>query len=409
MLDPGIFLNKLRALGVEFFTGVPDSLLKNLCAELGALPGHVRVTAANEGGAVALAAGHYLGTGAPALVYMQNSGQGNAFNPLVSLAAPEVYGIPMLLLVGWRGQPGGKDEPQHVKQGIITRRIFEGMDIPCEILSEDWSEAEGQLARIVGDIRAREAPAALLVRGGTFQRGSASAGEESDCQDRPFPLSREKAIERVLACAPEGAVFVSTTGHISRELYECRERSGVAHERDFLTVGSMGHASQIAMGLALSRPDRPVLCLDGDGAVLMHMGALAIIGQSSCRNLYHVVLNNGAHDSVGGQRTVALQIDLVRIAEACGYRHVATARVLGEIEEALESFSRNEGPSSNGGPSFLEIRVSRGHRDDLGRPRSSPERNKRALRGTIGERAPEERGPGKRASRERDAKGLLGN
>ena len=403
MLDPGIFLNKLRALGVEFFTGVPDSLLRNFCAELGALPGHVRVTAANEGGAVALAAGHYLGTGAPALVYMQNSGQGNAFNPLVSLAAPEVYGIPMLLLVGWRGQPGGKDEPQHVKQGIITRRIFEGMDIPCEILSEDWSEAEGQLARIVGDIRAREAPAALLVRGGTFQRGSASADGDSDCQAQCLPLSREAAIERVLACAPEGAVFVSTTGHISRELYECREKDGMSHDRDFLTVGSMGHASQIAMGLALSRPDRPVLCLDGDGAVLMHMGALAIIGQSSCRNLYHVVLNNGAHDSVGGQRTVALQIDLVRIAEACGYRHVATARVLGEIEEALESFSRN------GGPSFLEIRVSRGHRDDLGRPRSSPERNKRALRGTIGERAPEERGPGKRASRERDAKGLLGN
>ena len=337
-------------------------------------------------------------SGAPALVYMQNAGQGNAFNPLVSLAAPEVYGIPMLLLVGWRGEPGGKDELQHVKQGIITRRIFEGMDIPCEILSEGWSEAEGQLARIVGDIRAREAPAALLVRGGTFQSSTASVDGESDGRDRRLPLSREAAIERVLACAPEGAVFVSTTGHISRELYECRERKGMSHDRDFLTVGSMGHASQIAMGLALSRPDRPVLCLDGDGSVLMHMGALAIIGQSSCRNLYHVVLNNGAHDSVGGQRTVALQVDLVKIAEACGYRRVAAARIFEEIEEALGSFSRKEGPS------FLEIRVNRGHRDDLGRPRSSPQRNKRALMGAMGERAPE-----KGASMKRDAKGLLGN
>ena len=172
----------------------------------------------------------------------------------------------------------------------------------------------------------------------------------------------------------------------------------MSHDRDFLTVGSMGHASQIAMGLALSRPDRPVLCLDGDGSVLMHMGALAIIGQSSCRIVYHGVLNNGAHDSVGGQRTVALQIDLVKIAEACGYRRVAAARIFEEIEEALGSFSRKEGPS------FLEIRVNRGHRDDLGRPRSSPQRNKRALIGAMGERT-----PGEWASRERDAKSLLGN
>lgn len=386
MLDPDVFLNKLCDLGIVFFAGVPDSLLQNFCAALGELPGRMQVTAANEGGAVALAAGHYLGTGAPALVYMQNSGQGNAFNPLVSLAVPEVCGIPMLLLVGWRGEPGERDEPQHVKQGAITRRIFEGMDIPCEILLEDWSEAEEQLERIIGDVRMREMPVALLVRRGTFRKGAAPT--EAARQELRLPLSREEAIERVLAFAPRGAVFVSTTGHISRELYECRERNGMSHDRDFLTVGSMGHASQIAMGLALSRPDQAVFCLDGDGAVLMHMGALALVGQSGCRNLYHVVLNNGAHDSVGGQRTVALQIDLPKIAEACGYRHVAAVCLSEELEGALEPFVRSSGPS------FLEIRVGRGHRENLGRPQEAPERNKRALMDAM---------------EERDAEGLLGN
>ena len=386
MLDPDVFLNKLCDLGIVFFAGVPDSLLQNFCAALGELPGRMQVTAANEGGAVALAAGHYLGTGAPALVYMQNSGQGNAFNPLVSLAVPEVCGIPMLLLVGWRGEPGERDEPQHVKQGAITRRIFEGMDIPCEILSEDWSGAEEQLERIIGDVRMREMPVALLVRRGTFRKGAAPT--EAARQELRLPLSREEAIERVLAFAPRGAVFVSTTGHISRELYECRERNGMSHDRDFLTVGSMGHASQIAMGLALSRPDQAVFCLDGDGAVLMHMGALALVGQSGCRNLYHVVLNNGAHDSVGGQRTVALQIDLPKIAEACGYRHVAAVCLSEELEGALEPFVRSSGPS------FLEIRVGRGHRENLGRPQEAPERNKRALMDAM---------------EERDAEGLLGN
>lgn len=363
MIDSSAFLDWLETAGVDFFAGVPDSLLKNFCACLTDNRPGSHVIAANEGGAVALAAGHWLATSHPALVYMQNSGQGNAVNPLASLADPDVYSIPMLLLVGWRGEPGVKDEPQHVKQGKITLSLFETLGIPVEVIPNDEAAARDLVAASVAKALAESRPVALVVRKGVFGP-YVLQHKPADIAD----LRREAAIEGVLRALPPRAVVVSTTGMISREVYETRERFGQDHSRDFLTVGSMGHALMIALGITKAQPDRPVVCLDGDGASIMQMGNLAIAGQSGCTNLHHIVLNNAAHDSVGGQPTVGGAIDLPAIATACGYR----------IAPSLDTLFA---PAS--APSFLEIRVAKGARADLGRPKEPPQANKALFMDTL--------------------------
>ena len=332
---------------------MPDSLLKSFCAYLTDRCGENHVIAANEGGAVGLAAGHYLATGMPALVYMQNSGQGNAVNPLASLADQDVCSIPVVLLVGWRGEPGGQDEPQHVKQGKITVSLFETLDIPVEILPGDEAAALDMTRKTVEKAMAESRPVALVVRKDLFAEYRLK-NARCDISD----LRREAAIEAILKMLGDDAVVVSTTGMISREVYETRERLGQGHSRDFHVVGSMGHALMVALGIAKSRPDRQVVCIDGDGASIMHMGNMAIAAQSGCRNLAHIVLNNAAHDSVGGQPTVGGAIDLPAIATACGYNR-------------------------NGAPSFREIRVAKGARPDLGRPKEPPQVNKEALMSVL--------------------------
>ena len=352
-IRPDSLVQGLRGSGVDFFTGVPDSLLKSLCAYLTDNCGENHVIAANEGGAVALAAGHYLATGKPALVYMQNSGQGNAVNPLCSLADPDVYSIPLVLLVGWRGEPGVKDEPQHVKQGKVTISLFETLGVPTEILPDDDAAAADVARKMVEQAKAESRPVALVVRKGLFA--------EYKLRNRMpdiAALPREQAIEDILKSLPEGSVVVSTTGMISREVYETRERLGHDHSRDFLTVGSMGHAVMIALGIAKAQPDRRVFCLDGDGASIMQMGNMAIAGQSGCANLTHIVLNNAAHDSVGGQPTVGGSINIAAIAASCGYNRP-------------------------GSPVFREIKVAKGARRDLGRPKEPPQVNKALYMKTL--------------------------
>ncbi len=355
--------------GIQFYTGVPDSLLRDFCAYLtDHVSGTQHVIAANEGGAIGLAAGHYLAKGELGLVYLQNSGQGNAVNPLLSLADPEVYGIPMLLLVGWRGEPGSKDEPQHMKQGRVMMDIFHAMKTPCEILEKDDYTVQAQVERLVALARRESRPVALAVRKGTFEKYRMESSPHN-----PYSLSREEVIQHVARHLPPGAAVIGTTGHISRELYEYRLTQGEGHERDFLTVGSMGHASQIALGVAMAQPERKIYCLDGDGAVLMHMGALAIIGQSQCRNLRHIVLNNGAHISVGGQPTVAFSISLEKMAEASGYAFAKSVDSLERLARALDEMEDVKGPA------FLEVKVSRTARTDLVRPEASPMENRDAF------------------------------
>ena len=368
MVDVAKLVEALQKCGVDFFTGVPDSLLKSFCAYVTDNCGGSHVISANEGGAVGLAAGHCLATGTPALVYMQNSGQGNAVNPLASLADPDVYSIPMVLLVGWRGEPGVKDEPQHVKQGKVTVSLFETLGIPTEILPDDEVAALELTRKMVERAKAESRPVALVVRKGLFA--------EYKLQNKKpdiAVLPREQAIEGVLKALPKDAVVVSTTGMISREVYETRERLGQDHSRDFLTVGSMGHASMIALGIAKAQPYRQVYCLDGDGASIMQMGNMAIVGQSGCSNLTHIVFNNAAHDSVGGQPTVGGAINLMSVAAALGYDVQPLENALRLCASALNK-SR---------PVFVEVKVAKGARKDLGRPKEPPQINKALFMKTL--------------------------
>lgn len=368
MLDVKSYVDILKDHGIDFFTGVPDSLLKSFCAYIQDTEDQEHnIIAANEGAAMGLAAGHYLATGNAACVYMQNSGIGNAVNPLLSLVDEDVYKIPVLLMIGWRGEPGVHDEPQHSKQGKVTLPLLDTMSIPYIVLSEDNDKALEETRKVCEEIKNTGMTHAIVIRKGTFDAYSLQNKDED-----LSALTRERAIEIVLEKIPSNSVIVSTTGMISRELFELREKRGEKHDRDFLTVGSMGHASQIALGIALSKPIR-VVCFDGDGATLMHMGSLAIVGNLKPENYLHIVFNNGAHDSVGGQPTVASCIKLPEIALAVGYRHIYEADDEDSIKEVLEKAILHTGPT------FIEIKVRKGARKDLGRPTTTPTQNKEAL------------------------------
>ncbi|WP_300414322.1 phosphonopyruvate decarboxylase [uncultured Oscillibacter sp.] len=357
-------------LGAEFYTGVPDSQLRPLCDYLmnafGTDPRR-HVIAANEGNAAALAAGYHLATGKTPVVYLQNSGEGNLINPAASLLHRRVYGIPVLFVVGWRGEPGVHDEPQHVYQGAVTIKLLEDMEIPSFVVGPETPEEAVR--------EAMEGFRPLLEAGGNaafvIRKGGLSHDKKADYRNE-YALRREEAIRLIAGAAGEDVV-VSTTGKASRELFELREALGQDHSRDFLTVGSMGHASSIALGAALHRPEARVWCLDGDGALLMHMGALAVIGQAGPENLVHVVLNNGAHESVGGMPTAAGGLDLPGIARACGYPHAVTVRTPEELKRALEEVRDRRTLS------LIEVKCAVGARADLGRPTTTPQENKRAF------------------------------
>lgn len=373
MIRPEYFIEKLRENGIDCFAGVPDSLLKNICAYItDHCDASHNIITANEGAAVGLAAGHYLATGKPACVYMQNSGEGNIINPLASLTDSEVYHIPVLLLIGWRGRPGVHDEPQHVKQGKVTMGLLNTMGINFDVLSKEEDKAGKQIAKAI-DALSRKEVYALVIEKDTFDTYQLSTANSQ----LELPLSREEAIRTVAAALGEKDCIVSTTGMISRELFEYRTAMNQGHERDFLTVGSMGHASQIALGIAMEKPDRRVWCFDGDGATIMHMGSMAIVASKQPGNYVHVVFNNGAHDSVGGQPTVGLNIDLPAVAEAVGYKHVVSVDNKEDLGKELSTLSSHL--STSGGPILLEVRVKKGNRKDLGRPTTTPVENKEAL------------------------------
>ena len=368
MIRPEYFIEKLRENGIDCFAGVPDSLLKNMCAYItDHFDAAHNIIAANEGAAVGLAAGHYLATGQPACVYMQNSGEGNIINPLASLTDQEVYNIPVLLLIGWRGRPGVHDEPQHVKQGKVTTGLLNVMGINYEVLAKEEDKAEKQIAKALKALQNKDM-FALVIEKDTFDEYKLQNVEKND-----LTMSREEAIQTVAAALGEKDCIVSTTGMISRELFEYRAAMNQGHERDFLTVGSMGHASQIALGIALAQPERRVWCFDGDGATIMHMGSMAIVGNKAPKHYVHVVFNNGAHDSVGGQPTVGLKIDLPAIAKAVHYTNAFSVDNKTDLMDALKAVNMVEGPI------LLEVKVKKGNRKDLGRPTTTPIQNKEAL------------------------------
>jgi phosphonopyruvate decarboxylase len=365
MIDPKHYMEMLLELGLEFYAGVPDSVLEEFCACVNeTVGGNSHVISANEGGAIGLAIGHHIGTGKVPVVYMQNSGLGNAVNPLISLASPEVYSVPILLFIGWRGEPGVKDEPQHVHQGRVMMNMLETMDIPAVVLSSDQEIAAKQTLDAMEQAKTIQGPVAIVVKKGLF------TPYEKKRSESQLSVTREAAIIEVASTIEQDAVIIATTGMASRELYEYRTSNALSHERDFLTVGGMGHASQIATGIAMSQPNRKVYCFDGDGAAIMHMGSLGISGMLGVSNLQHIVFNNGAHGSVGGQPTIGFSIDLCQIARACGYRNATRVDKLNEIAAVICSTSKNAGPQ------FIEIRTRPENRADIGRPKSTPVENK---------------------------------
>lgn len=346
-----------RSNGVSFFTGVADSLLAPLNSEIDRLAGDaIHVAAANEGNAVAVAAGHHLATGEVPLVYMQNSGLGNAVNPLTSLAHANVYSIPTVLVIGWRGEPGRADEPQHRFQGAVTLPLLDLLEIPHWLLPEDETAMVETVWKAVRQAATENRAVAVVVRKGSMTDEEATAPNAT----HPHELTRGDVIRLVVDCLPSDAVIVATTGYTGRELAQIRRERNESGTRDVLVVGSMGHASSLALGVALGRPDTTVACIDGDGSFVMHMGAVASVGKVAPVNLVHVVVNNGVHESVGGQPTAATASDLAAIADAVGYRLAVRCRTASEVKTALGE--------AGVGPVLVEVTVRTGSPDNLLRP-----------------------------------------
>lgn len=358
----------VEAIGSDFYTGVPDSQLKALCDYLMNLYGIDKkhhIIAANEGNCVALAAGYHLATGKVPVVYMQNSGEGNIINPVASLLNDKVYAIPMVFIVGWRGEPGIHDEPQHIYQGEVTIKLLEDMGIKTFVIGMETTDEELFCAmESFRNVLAAGKNVAFVIRKGAITYD----GEVEYINGNT--MLREEIIRHIVMVSGEDPI-ISTTGKASRELFETRTTNGQSHQYDFLTVGSMGHSSSIALGIALHKPDMKIWCVDGDGAALMHMGALAVIGANSPENLIHVVINNGAHETVGGMPTVASKIDFVAMAKACGYPNAVAVDTIEQLDEELGSAKARHGLS------FIEAKCSIGARSNLGRPTTTALENKR--------------------------------
>lgn len=357
----------VEIIGADFYTGVPDSQLKSLCNYLmntyGIDEKH-HIIAANEGNCTALAAGYHLATGKVPVVYMQNSGEGNIINPVASLLNDKVYAIPMIFIVGWRGEPGIHDEPQHIYQGEITVKLLEDMDIKTFVIGKETTDDEVATAmEEFKTVLAAGKDVAFVVRKGAISYD----GNVQYVNDNT--MVREEIIQHIVKVSGEDPI-VSTTGKASRELFETRVGNDQSHKYDFLTVGSMGHSSSIALGVAMNKPNTKIWCVDGDGAVLMHMGSMAVIGANAPKNMIHIVINNGAHETVGGMPTVAAKIDLVAIAKACGYPNAVCVDTFDSLDYELEK------AKAGNELTMIEVKCSIGARDDLGRPTTTALENK---------------------------------
>lgn len=359
-----------QILNADFYTGVPDSQLKALCNYLmkkyGIDPKH-HVIAANEGNCAALAAGYHLATGKVPVVYMQNSGEGNIINPVASLLNEKVYSIPVIFVVGWRGEPGIHDEPQHVFQGEVTVKLLEDMGIASCVIGKDTADDEVEKAMdlFFPILEAGKCVAFVIRKGALEYDGKVKYSNE-------HTMLREEIIQHITKVSGEDPI-ISTTGKASRELFETRVANDQGHQYDFLTVGSMGHSSSIAMGVAINKPNAKVWCVDGDGAVLMHMGAMAVLGAYAPKNMVHIVINNGAHETVGGMPTVASKTNLVEVAKACGYPYAVCVSDFESLDYELNQAKFSDELR------FIEVKCAIGARDDLGRPTTTAQENKIAF------------------------------
>lgn len=360
----------LEIIDADFYTGVPDSQLKALCDYLMytyGIDAKHHIIAANEGNCTAIAAGYHLATGKYPVVYMQNSGEGNIINPVASLLNEKVYAIPAVFIVGWRGEPGVHDEPQHIFQGEITLKLLEDMQIKSYVITDSTTDEETKnvMNEFRADLEKGRSVAFVIKKGALVYDNKVEYKNEN-------VMTREEIIRHIVQITGED-IIISTTGKASRELFEIREANKQEHKYDFLTVGSMGHSSSIALGVALNKGEKKVWCVDGDGACLMHMGAMAVIGSLAPANMVHIVINNGAHETVGGMPTAMGATDLQKIAQACGYKHVTSVSTYEDLDRTLQEVKNlNE-------LCFVEVKASIGARKDLGRPTTTAIENKESF------------------------------
>ena len=378
-ISPKLFLEHLLNNDINFFTGVPDSLLKYLCLciDKNKKTKDNHIIAPNEGSAIALAAGSYLGTRKIPVVYMQNSGLGNAVNPLLSLTDSDVYSIPMLILIGWRGEPGIKDEPQHIKQGKIQLDLLKSMSLPYDIIDAGSDDYKHIIEKALNDAKENSSPYVILIKKNTF---SEFKKEEKENLNQELILTREGVLKKIIENISNDSIIISTTGKTSREIFEIRENKQQSHENDFLTIGSMGHSSSLALGIARSNPNIDIYCIDGDGSMIMHMGALSMVGQQMPKNFKHILINNFVHESVGGQKTASNIIDFHLLSKSMNYENYSLANDEPSLDKAINNLNKNLI-----GPSFFEIQVQPGSRANLGRPTTTPKQNKMDLMIKINE------------------------
>lgn len=359
--------NLIRIIGADFYTGVPDSQLKALCdylMEIYGISPQNHIIGANEGNCVALAAGYHLATGKVPVVYMQNSGEGNIVNPVVSLLNNRVYAIPMMFIIGWRGEPGVHDEPQHAFQGEVTLKLLEDIGIDYFVIDKDT--ADHDVKRYMDLFRCRwqeGAGTAFIIKKNVLSY------EKKMVYKNDNILLREEILRHIVSVSGTDPV-ISTTGKTSRELFEIRTNGKKTHDADFLTVGSMGHCSSIALGVALNKPKVTVWCIDGDGAALMHLGALPVIASAQPHNLIHIVINNGAHETVGGQPTVMRNVNIWELARDCGYSYCTCVNTFEDLDRELIA------GKSRKALTFIEVKGAIGARKDLGRPTTAAKENK---------------------------------
>ena len=355
MIDQNTLFDQLNVMGLNFFTGVPDSLLNDFCLHLvNNVPDCQHIMAANEGNAIGIAAGYHMATGKIPVVYMQNSGIGNATNPLLSLTHRCVYGIPLILLIGWRGDPAIKDHAQHKKQGELTPVLMEDMDIPYQVLDADDTVIE-KFQWAANKAKELNAPVALIAKKAILTQKE----KKQEYAESPL-MNREEAISAVLDVFGKDAIYLATTGRATRELHEQIMIHGFSHEIEFLNVGAMGHLSSIGLGLAVGAPNKKIVVFDGDAAAVMHMGSLATNGRYQPKNLIHIVLNNGVNESVGGQKSSGQVINLTAIAKGCGYE---TIPAFVESKEDLQKAVKQLAESNH--LSFLDVHVRQGIRKDM--------------------------------------------
>jgi len=356
--------------GITFFSGVPDSTFKDWMKFLSRHHGEklTNIIACNECEAIALVSGYYLATRKIGVVYMQNSGEGKAVNPLTSLCDSDVYSIPLIMMIGWRGEPGKKDEPQHKKMGRVMIPLLETIEIPYEIMPDEIDKAAIVIANMVNISQNGKTPVALIIKRNTFETYdfenmdlTGSSSEDS--------MDREEAIKVTVESLAGDEIIVSTTGKTSRELFEYRVQRG-EDPRDFYSVGSMGCATSIANGIAISKKHKKVVIFDGDGAVLMQMGSLATVGYYNAKNLYHIIYDNNSYDSTGGQPTTANRVDFEKIAIGCNYKGAVTVKTKAELMNAVNNLKNFEGPH------MIIVKVKKGSRKNLGRPTKTPIENK---------------------------------